>query len=123
MAARPGYSTVPLGGQPIKNVKDAASTSWVRKIAETVNNLLSGRMNVVLQITLRAGQTTTQVIDARIGAFSALILVPMTTHAAAALYSATSVIADPTTRVAGSVTFDHPNSANIDQTFNLVIIG
>lgn len=123
MTARPGFQTAPPSGERVRSVGDAASSSWVKRISEVLNGILSGKMNVVLEITLRANQTTTAVIDSRIGPFSALLLEPMTTHAAAALYSATSVLPDPASRLAGSVTFNHPSSANTDQTFNLVIIG
>jgi hypothetical protein len=80
-------------------------------------------MNVVLQITLRAGFATTVITDSRIGPFSALLLQPLTAHAAGALYSATSVLADLTTQRDGAVTLNHVNDANTDKTFNLVILG
>ena len=119
----PGFSTAQPGGGIVKTLKDAASASWVRGIVDVVNNMLGGKLNVVLQVTLRSGFATTTVIDARIGPFSALIMQPLTAHAAAALYSATSVLVDTTTQKNGSVTFDHVNDANADKTFNLVILG
>lgn len=123
MTTGPGFQTAPQGGDVAQSLKDAASRSWVRQIVDVVNNLLSGKMNVVTQITLRAGFATTTVIDSRIGPFSALLLQPLTAHAAGALYSATSVLADLTTQKDGQVTFDHVNDANADKTFNLVILG
>lgn len=118
-----GFQSVPTSGGNPRSLQDAASTSWVRKIADSVNNILKGKQNVVLRVTLRAGQATTTIIDARIGPFSALLLQPLTAHAAADLYSATSVLADLTTQKDGSVVFNHPNNANADKTFNLVILG
>jgi hypothetical protein len=88
-----------------------------------VNSILRGKTNNVLMITLRAGFTTTRVIDARIGGFSALMLQPLTANAAGALYSATSVLADLTTQKDGEVTFNHSNTGTTDRTFNLVITG
>lgn len=118
-----GYTTAPGNGANPGKLSDAASASWVKRIVDVVNNILLGKMNVVLRITLRANQATTTVIDARIGPFSYLGLQPLTTHAAADLYSATSVLADQTTQKDGSVVFNHPNNANTDKTFNLLILG
>lgn len=123
MTTRPGYESAPPGGSGVSSLGDAASKSWVRQIVDVVNGVLGGKMNVVLQITLRAGFATTIVIDARIGPFSALLLQPLTAHAAGALYSATSVLADQTTQKNGQVTLNHVNDANADKTFNLVILG
>ena len=123
MTDRPGYSPANTSGGRVKDVSDAASSSWVKNIVEVVNGMIKGRQNVVLTITLRAGFATTPVIDARIGPFSALLLQPLTSNAAAALYSATSVLADPATQKQGSVVFDHANNAQVDRTFNLVILG
>lgn len=118
-----GYKTAPSNGASPSKLSDAAGEGWVRRIVDVVNNILQGKQNVVLVITLRANQTTTTVIDARIGPFSALILQPLTAHAAADLYSATSVLADQTTQKDGSVVFNHPNNANADKKFNLLIMG
>lgn len=118
-----GYNTAPSNGANPSNLSDAASASWLKRVVDVVNNILQGKQNVVLVITLRANQATTVVIDARIGPFSALILQPLTAHAAADLYSATSVLADQTTQKNGSVTFNHPNNANADKKFNLLIMG
>lgn len=123
MTTFPGYSQAPGGGSAPKTPADAAGAGWVRQIVDVVNRILSGKLNAVTQITLRASQVTTTVIDSRIGPFSGLYLQPLTSHAAADLYSATSVLADQTTQKAGSVVFDHPNSASTDKTFNLLIIG
>src|SRR5689334_6820527 len=112
--SRPGYSPVPIGGTTVRKPEDSASVSWVKRIAEMVNNILQGKLNAVLQITLTANSATTVVIDARIGPYSGLYLQPLTAHAAAALYSATSVLADLTTQKQGSVTFNHANDANVD---------
>lgn len=123
MTAAPGFSIAPVGGGSVDTLKEAANRNWVRQIVDVVNNTLRGKMNVVLKITLRAGFATTVITDSRIGPFSALLLQPLTAHAAGALYSATSVLADLTTQRDGAVTLNHVNDANADKTFNLVIIG
>jgi hypothetical protein len=120
---RPGYSTAPQGGGNVGTIREAAASTWVRQIVDVVNTMLTGKTNNVLTITLRTGFATTTVKDARISAFSALLLQPLTPNAAGALYSATSVLADQTTQTSGQVTFNHANAATVDRTFNLVIIG
>ena len=117
----PGFTVAPTNGSAPKSVGDAASQSWMRRVAETVNNILKGKINAVLPITLRANETTTVIIDARIGFYSALILQPLTADAAYALYASPYVL--PSGQQSGQVTLNHASSASVDQNFNLVIIG
>lgn len=121
MTATPGFQPAPQGGGVVKALIDAANKDWVRRVSEVVNRILSGKINAVLQITLAASAGTTTVKDARIGPFSALILVPLTTHAAAALYVSPYVL--PSNQQNGQVTLNHVNDANADKNFNLIIIG
>lgn len=117
----PGYPPAPIGGGAVTKLGDAADKGWVKKIVEVANNILKGKINVVLPISLTANSATTTVIDARIGPYSALLLQPMTAHAAAALYSATSVLV--TSQQNGQAVFTHANNAQTDKSFNLVILG
>lgn len=123
MTVGPGYKPAPTGGSRPDKLSDAADGNWVRRIVDVLNNILSGRLNVVTQITLTASAASTDIKDARIGPYSALILQPLTAHAQADFISATGVLADTTTQKAGFVTLRHPNNANADKTFNLLIIG
>lgn len=117
----PAYQQAPTSGRAPANVGNAADVQWVRRIADVVNLILKGKLNAVLQVTLRPGQSTTTISDARITASSALHLQPLTSHAAAAL--ATSPYVLPTSQNVGSVTFTHANDANTDKTFNMTIVG
>lgn len=123
MTTNPGFSTAPTGGGAVHKVLEAASKDWVRKIVDVVNRLVAGKMNVVLQITLAESETSTVITDARIGAFSGIVLQPLTSDAAAALYSATSVLVKPTTQVNGTLTLEHASIADTDLTFNMIILG
>lgn len=123
MTVRPGYSPAQVGGGSASNIKDAATKSWVKNIAEVLNGVLKGRQNVILTITLAPGESTTVIEDARIGPFSGLFLQPLTSHAATAFFTAPFVLADLSTQKQGSVTFDHANNGQTDKTFNLLIIG
>lgn len=119
--ANPGYKPVPTTGGLPRSPADAATRTWVRQIADAVNNLLRGKLNVVLQITLDANADSTTVIDARIGAYSAVSLQPLTTNAATASYAAPFIL--PSDQKDGSVVLLHANNAETDRTLNLLIIG
>lgn len=116
-----GYPPAPTGGKAVTRLDDAASVAWVRRVVDIVNNLLMGKQNVVLPITLVAGVASTTIIDGRITASSSLLLQPLTAHAAAALYGAPYVLVSA--QQSGSVTFAHVNDANADKNFNLLILG
>jgi hypothetical protein len=121
MTASPGFPPVPLGVETATNVGEAIAVRWGRRVAETINRVLSGKLNAVLPITLAASATSTTIIDARIGYYSALLLQPLTANAAAALYGAPYVL--PSAQKSGSVVLNHANAASTDRNFNLLIIG
>ncbi|MEB2501391.1 hypothetical protein SB396_32170, partial [Burkholderia cenocepacia] len=56
-----------------------------RQIAQLANNLLQGKMNTVIQVTLTPSTTTTTVSDKRIGANTGLFFSALTANAAGAL--------------------------------------
>lgn len=114
----PGYPPVPISGDSVSIVNLAAATSWVRVIADRINKMLTGKLNVTYSLTLTPNAGTTTVTDARIGPFNALLLQPKTANAAAAL--ATTYVSSQGT---GTATFMHTNNAQTDKSFNLVIIG
>ena len=116
--ANPGYQPAALGGDTVSRLPDTASARWVRSIAQVLNNVLSGRMNAVLPITLTANSTTTTIIDARITFYSALSFCPTSKDAAAiagSLYASS--------QKNGQATLTHLKTAETDCTFNLLIIG
>jgi len=108
--ANPGYIPAPLFGSDVPQ--------WVKRVATVVNNILAGRLNTVLPITLATGATTTTIIDARIGFYSALAFCP-TSHNAAAI--AGSLYAS--SQKSGQAVLTHLSTAETDCTFNLLIIG
>ena len=113
-----GYPPAPLQmPQPVE-VRNAASQTWVRRIAEIVNQILTGKQNVARQTTLLANSATTTVIDARISAESALLFSPLTANAAAAM-GGLYVSA----RQSGQATLTHANNAQTDRQYVMVIIG
>lgn len=116
----PGYQAAPIGGSPPATLAAAASTSWVRRIAEIVNTILRGKINVVLPVTLAANAGTTIVIDARIGPYSALLFAPVTAHAAAEIAAGGFYVS---AQQNGEATLIHANSAQNDRSFNMAIMG
>lgn len=109
-AVRKGYSGVP---EMLPDEKEHR-----RQIARLANGLLQGKQNNVIQVTLTPSSTTTTVIDRRIGANTGIFPSALTAHAAAAL-GALYVSAQQN----GQATLTHANSANTDQTFNLLLVG
>lgn len=112
---QPGYAPAPqVPGAA--NISDIAL--WVRRVVDVVNRTLAGKLNATLPITLAANTTTTTIIDPRITAYSALLLTPLTAHAAAI---AASVYVS--SQQNGEATFTHSNTAFPDQLFRVCIIG
>ncbi|MEB2554046.1 hypothetical protein [Burkholderia cenocepacia] len=89
-----------------------------RQIAQLANNLLQGKMNTVIQVTLTPSTTTTTVSDKRIGANTGLFFSALTANAAGAL---TGLYVS--SQKNGSATLTHANTATTDRTFNVLLIG
>lgn len=91
-----------------------------RKLAEAVNTLTQGKMNVTIDVTLTAGATTTTLNDARIGYYSAVIpAMAQTAHGATAITAGIYVDG----LKSGEAVVHHANSANTDQNIRFVILG
>jgi hypothetical protein len=119
-ATNHSFPPAPLGETPPPSLMGAASAIWVRRVVSTVNNILQGRLNVVVPLTLSANQGSTAVTDARISPFSALLFAPVTANAAAEIGAGTLYASSQTN---GSAVISHANNAQTDRQFNMVIIG
>src|SRR3990172_5077389 len=84
---------------------------FARRVVRVVNSLLLGKLNCGGTVTLTASAASTTLTDARISFESAVLLVPTTANAAAAL--ATTYVVE-TGRVNGSVVITHANNAQAD---------
>ncbi|HEX6979407.1 MAG TPA: hypothetical protein VF342_08915 [Alphaproteobacteria bacterium] len=93
---------------------------WIRRAARVINGLLVGRLNVTGLVTLAPDATATTLVDARIAFDSAILLVPTTASAAAAL--GTTWIPE-TGRTNGAVSIAHAASPATDRTFRYVVLG
>ena len=115
-----GYPPAPYREAPPRRLEAAATSAHVQQVVERVNQILQGRLNVTLVVTLTANSGTTTVIDARIGAFTSLMFCPMTADAAAEMAGGTLYVSD---QKSGQATITHANNAQIDRQFMTVILG
>lgn len=93
---------------------------WLRKLSETVNHMLDGRMNARGTFTLTANVASSVLSDARIGPSSHVSLEPTTANAAAES-GGTAFYRSAIT--GGSATYAHANNAQADRTFSYAIHG
>lgn len=102
----------------IPRVPVAGLAPEIRKHAEAINSLISGRLDATGTLTLAAGVTTTTVQDPAFISSQVPLLVPATANAAAAL-SGLYVSA----RAPGSFTLTHASAGTTDRTFLYVRLG
>jgi hypothetical protein len=93
-------------------------TSLARLVAQVVNGLLKGQLNNQILVTFRDGETTTTIVDPRLGVESNMHLEPLTANALTA--RATAWIS---ARGTGTMTWTHASSADVDQEFQGSILG
>lgn len=98
---------------------EADETRHRRRLADAVARHNQGKINVTLDVTLRASQVTTVVTDSRFSAVSFIAWLPMTASASTA--EKAGIWASPT--LAGTVTLNHASSVATDQALRLLIIG
>lgn len=89
-----------------------------RKMAEMLTDRVNrGKINCTkTSVTLTANATSTTLIDERLGAYTYIDFMPTTANAAAA--KASIYI---TNQLKGQCTINHASSANVDQTFTVVM--
>ena len=108
-------------GLDVAPAGSGAVFDYLRKIRDVVNNMLIGKLNATVDVTLAANEDSTTVQDPRIGGDSALLLgCPMTANAAAELGSGTLYVASVGNQTA---TLIHANNGQTDRTFRIVIVG
>jgi hypothetical protein len=105
-------------GYPVPPPMLADEKQHRRMIAECLQNMAQGKLNCVTQVTLAANATSTTLVDNRIGATTGLFFSALTADAAAAL-GGLYVSAQK----AGQATLTHANTASIDRTFNVLLVG
>jgi hypothetical protein len=89
-----------------------------RAVAEIVNGIMDGKTNNIGTVTLRSGNTTTTLTDARIGPESVIIMTPMSSNAAKEF--GTCFIS---ARTNGSATITHQNTGHADLIYTYIVVG
>lgn len=89
----------------------------LRRIVDVVRSLVAGKMNVVTSVTLAANAATTTLTDTRLGGGSFVGFTPTTANAKA---EGTPYV---TAKAKGSCTLNHANNAQVDRTYDVLIIG
>jgi|TARA_R100001530_G_scaffold110696_1_gene77931 hypothetical protein len=93
---------------------------WNRVHTAATRQIMLGRMNNVLDVTLDASSASTTVTDARIGVNTVAICVPTTVNAEAL---AIWPYRDFSAPVNGSMSVIHTSDANSDLTFKMILVG
>jgi hypothetical protein len=108
----PGYPGVSLWTHDEKQHR--------RDMARTINNMLIGKQNVTLDVTLNRSATSTTITDARIGISTAVIpAMAMTSDAAQIIDKGIWV----DTILSGSAVVHHVSAPQSDLTIRFVLIG
>lgn len=101
---------------PVK-LPPQGQTDWTSRIARTVNTMLGGKLNCAVDVVLTADETSTVVVDSRIGVWSVILPMPASSSAKDAMASLWIVTQQ------GQATIHHASDPATDQNFRLAIFG
>lgn len=94
------------------------SAQQLQRLAESVNGLIDGKLDVIGSVTLTANAASTAVVDTKFESVMVPVMIPTTANAAAAL--ATTYLS---ARTNGGFTLTHANNAQTDRSFLYVRFG
>ena len=97
-----------------------AVIAWLSGLRDIVNNIMRGKINATLDVTLIVSAPSTTVSDARIGGSCGIYLMPLSANAAAEIGNGTIWWGPPGSQ---TVTLNHASNAQADRSFRLLIIG
>ena len=100
---------------PVPNPPPSYTPDWANRVVTSLNVAMA-KVNNGADLTLAAGAASTDMIDARLSAFSILTFMPKTANAAAIK---SSIWVDGQGK--GKATVHHASTANTDQTFGVGI--
>ena len=95
---------------------------YLRRLRDGLFRLRQGKLECVVELTLREDEATTVLTDSRLSVQSVVIFDPKTANAAAALYGGSMYVLTAN-RTNGAWTITHPNNAQTDKHFQCAIIG
>jgi hypothetical protein len=90
-----------------------------RQISSVLTNVMKGRTNNVIDVTVNISQATTTVTDDRIGVNTVAIAIPTNSDSETALIWP---YRDFTTPLNGSMTLNHTNSGTT-KTYKIILVG
>jgi|3_EtaG_2_1085321.scaffolds.fasta_scaffold82721_2 hypothetical protein len=93
---------------------------WNRVHTAATRQIMLGRTNNVLDVTLDDNETSTAVTDARIGVNTVAVCIPTTVNAEAITIKPYRDFSSP---VNGSMSLIHNSDANTDLTFKVILVG
>ena len=101
-------------------IRDLDSERQRMRVAESINGLIDGKLDVVGSLTLTASVGSTVVEDNKFESTMVPLLIPTTANSAAEVGNGTLYLSD---RTKGAFTLTHANNAQIDRTFLYVRLG
>lgn len=106
--------------RPFPNLQRRGDSPFERDVERVVSNLLRGKLNATLDVTLTPSASSTVIIDERFSEQCAVEFDPLTANAASEKAAGTLWVS---ARTAGQITVSHANNAQTDRSFRLIIIG
>ena len=95
---------------------------FMRRMYEVLQQVRSGKLEVVGEVTLTASAASTAVTDIRVSPQSVIVWHPRTANAAAELANGTMYVTDANMG-SGTFTITHANAASTDRDFRYAVIG
>lgn len=108
--------------RPFLHFPPPPANSELRRQYEVLQQMRSGKLELVGEVTLTAGAASTSVTDIRISPQSLIVWHPRTANAAAELANGTMYVTDAN-MANGSMVITHANNAQVDRTFRYGVLG
>ena len=113
---------IPIVGFPSVPIYSPDEARHRRDMAAVINRMNTGKINALLDVTLKADAAVTTISDARLSSQTGCLFMPRTANASAELGAGTIYVLDAE-RVNGSVVITHANNAQTDRDYYMAIIG
>lgn len=107
-------------GRDLPPEDDTNERKHRQALARGVRSAMRGQSNNTMSVTLDANVPTTTIVDPRISISTALVMTPVTAHAAAEMASGNLWVEPP---VKETAVIHHTNSVQSDRTFQVALVG
>lgn len=105
---------------PVVRENQALNLDFLRNVTRVVNNIMRGKTNNKSTVTLNASSTSTVVTDVNVGGDSIIVFMPTTANAALEFTNGGMYVSSTGDQ---TFTITHVNNAQVDRTFDYVVIG